>query len=76
MELPFLKNKSNKNNQGGSITVKADKTTDFEDYSGLRKVIVRELWDAMERKDEESFVSSFEALILNLQEQDEEMDEA
>lgn len=54
----------------------ADKTHDSEDYSGLRKAIVRELWDAMEKKDEESFISSFEALILNLQEQDEEMDEA
>lgn len=69
MELPFLKNKQK---QGGSITMKSEPVQG--DDSHLKRAIAREMWDAIERKDEESFLASFEALVIQIQNADQEED--
>ena len=67
MELPFLKNKIKK---GGLIMAK---TVEGDD-SHLKRTIAREMWDAIEKKDEESSLHAFEALVMMIQEQDEIQD--
>lgn len=55
----------------------ADKTHDMEgDDSHLRKAIAREMWQAIESKNEDAFLSAFEALVLNIQDADKAQDEA
>lgn len=70
MELPFLKRKNK--TPGGSIMM--SQTIEGDD-SQLRRAIAREMWEAIEKKDETSFLSAFEALVLNIKDEDENKDE-
>jgi hypothetical protein len=71
MELPFLKNKKNK--QGGGIIV--EKKADSGASAHLLSSITEELMEAIDKKDHRGLIDSLRAFVLMIKDEDEESDE-
>lgn len=71
MELPFLKNK---NQDGGGVMART--APDGKSDSDLMDGVAQELLSAIEKKDIRALREALEALVLHIQDEDQEQDEA
>jgi hypothetical protein len=76
-ELPFLKNAQKKNQGGGgpSMSVKAAPTHENNMDNDLMDQVVDELFQAIETKNKQLLRQSLEALVLHIQDMDEQQDQ-
>ena len=74
MELPFLKSKNKQGGGGPLPVVHADRTQDMDDDKDLLSQVADEFIQAIEKKDHGMMIDALKALIMHIQQEDQEPD--